>query len=138
MKKVMIISIIFLFVGLIANSGCIDNKVNSTWGEKKISMDAIKVANNTTAIRNEENSSRYYVTGYLENNNPYDALDIKIKITTYYSNGTIFAVNYTPYIKQKNIPANGNSYFYALFYDPNKEIARYEVKILEVESEYLT
>ncbi len=47
-KKFVIIIIFSLLVLVLANSGCIDNtRANSTWGEKKISMDAIKVSQKT-------------------------------------------------------------------------------------------
>ena len=128
---------IVLFIGIMFSSGCIDNtKANSTWGEKKISLDAMKVSDNTTGNRSETNSSRYYVYGYIDNNNPYEALNVKMKVTTYTSNGTVFAVNDTPYLKPSRIPANGESYFYARFSDPNKKIVRYDVKILDAKAEY--
>lgn len=138
MKKMSIISLLILLLILIISiSGCIDTtKKNNTWGEKKISLDAIKVSNNTTGNRSEQNDSIYYVYGYINNENPYEALNVKINVTTYYSNDTIFAVNNTPYVNPKSIPANGESYFYARFLDPEKKIARYDVQILDAKAEY--
>lgn len=138
-EKTLIIVYIIIIIALILISGCISNKkANETWGEKKISLDAIKISNNTTGNRSETNDSRYYVSGYIDNNNAYEALNVKINVTTYTSNGTVFAVNDTPYLKPENIPANGASYFYARFSDPDKKIARYEVKILDAKAEYWT
>ena len=123
-------------MGVLFNSGCIMNKTaNETWGEKKISLDAIKISN-STGNRSETNESRYYVSGYINNNNPYEALEMKMKVTTYTSNGSVFAVNDNPYLEPKNIPANGASYFYTSFSDPDKNITRYEVKILSAQGEY--
>jgi len=137
MNKITTILIFLLLTGIILNSGCIENtKANNTWGEKKISMDVIKVSNNTVGNRSENNDSIYYVSGYILNQNPYEALDPKITITTYYSNGTVFAVNNTPYLNPQNIPANGKSSFYARFEDPDKKIAKYDVKILSAKGEY--
>ncbi|NYB52810.1 MAG: hypothetical protein HVN35_09675 [Methanobacteriaceae archaeon] len=137
MEEIIPILLIFLITGLIFSSGCIEsNKANSTWGEKKISLDLINVANNTKGNRSERNESIYYVYGDINNNNPYDALNVKIKVTTYYSNGTVFAVNDTPYLDPKTIPAKGTSYFYAQFDDPEKKIARFEVKIIDAKGEY--
>jgi len=137
MNKITTILIFLLLTGIIINSGCIDNtKTNNTWGEKKISMDAIKVYNGTIGNRSENNDSIYYVSGYILNQNPYEALDPKIEVTTYYSNGTVFAVNDTPYLDPKSIPANGKSRLYARFNDPDKKIAKFEVKILSAKSEY--
>jgi len=137
MNKRTIVIIFLLTVGLIINTGCIENKVTNTWGEKNISIDALKVSDTTKGVRNERNDSIYYVYGNITNQNPYDAFKVKINITVYYSNGTIFAVNQTPYLNPKSIPAKGNSYFYARFVDPTKQIARYEVKILDAKAEYL-
>jgi hypothetical protein len=139
MEKLTVILILFLITGLVFSSGCISNtKANSTWGEKKISLDAITIANNTTGNRSQQNDSLYYVDGYIDNNNPYEALNVKVSVTTYYSNGTVFAVNDTPYMDQKDIPANGVTYFFAEFNDPNKKIARFDVKILSAKGEYGT
>ncbi len=129
--------ILFLFIGIVLGSGCIENtKANNTWGEKKISMDAIKIANNTTGNRSETNESIYYVSGYVINDNPYEALELKLRVTTYTSNGSVFAVNNKPFIRPKIIPANGASYFYARFLDPDKNITKYEVKILSAKGEF--
>jgi hypothetical protein len=139
MQKLLITILILLLLGIVSISGCIDNtKANSTWGEKKISLDAITISNNTTGNRSETNDSRYYVYGYMDNDNPYEALNVKINVTTYTSNGTVFAVNDTPYLNPVNIPGNGQSYFYARFSDPDKKIVRYDVKILDAKAEYWT
>ena len=136
MKKIIVIFIILFTAGLVFTSGCIDtNKTNNTWGEKKISMDAIKVSNSTVGNRSENNDSIYYVSGSILNQNTFEALDPKITVTTYYSNGTVFAVNDTPYLNPQNIPANGKSSFYARFDDPDKKIAKFEVKVLDAKGE---
>ncbi|MBI5459251.1 hypothetical protein [Methanobacterium sp.] len=135
-KKLSAIFIFSFILIILANSGCIDNtKANNTWGEKKISMDAIKVSN-SVGNRSENNDSLYYVSGSILNQNPFEALDTKITVTTYYSNDTVFAVNDTPYLNPQNIPANGKSSFYARFDDPDKKIAKFEVKILSAKGEY--
>ena len=134
---IIILVVVLILVCIISISGCIQNtKANNTWGEKKISLDAIKVSNNTVGNRSENNDSIYYVSGDILNQNPYEALDPKIHVTTYYANGTVFAVNDTPYLKPQNIPATGKSYFYARFEDPNKQIAKFEVKILSAKGQY--
>lgn len=135
-KKIMVL-IFLVLIGIILNSGCIENtKSNNTWGEKKISLDAIKITDNTTGTRSETNESRYYVYGYIENDNTYEALNPKIKVTTFYSNGTVFAVNETPYVDPKNLPVKGLSRFYAQFYDPDKEIYNFTVEIVDAKAEY--
>lgn len=137
MRKIAILILIGVLLCIVSSSGCIENtKANNTWGEKKISMDAIEVSNDTAGNHSEQNESVYYVSGYILNQNPYEALDPKIEVTTYYSNGTVFAVNDTPYLDPKNLPANGKSRLYARFDDPDKKIAKFEVKILSAKSEY--
>jgi len=136
-KKFVIIIIFSLLVLVLANSGCIDNtRANSTWGEKKISMDAIKVSQNTTGNRSETNKPIYYVYGDIENDNPFEAVNLKMKITTYNVNGTVFAVNTTPTIDPKNIPGKGSSFFYAFFHDPDQKIHNFTVEILSAKGEY--
>lgn len=136
--KLVTIIMFFLLIGTLLSSGCIENKkANETWGEKKISLDAINVSNNTVGDRSEQNDSVYYVMGNITNQNSYDAFNVKINVITYYSNGTVFAVNNTPYLYPNTIPAKGNSYFYARFVDPDKKIVRFEVKILDADAEYV-
>ncbi|WP_321422020.1 hypothetical protein [uncultured Methanobacterium sp.] len=139
MKKIIsILTILMLFICLMTISGCIENtKANNTWGEKKISLDAIKISNNTTGNHSETNESVYYVSGYIVNENPYEALNVKFKVISYDANGTVFAVNDTPYLDPKNIPEYSGSRFYARFSDPDKKIVRFDVKILSAKSEFV-
>jgi capsule polysaccharide export protein KpsE/RkpR len=137
MNKIIPILSISIILGVLLISGCIDNtKSNSTWGEKKLSLDTLKISNSTVGNRSEQNDSIYYVSGYISNKNSFEALNPKIQITTYYANGTVFAVNDTPYLDPQNIPGTGKSYFYARFEDPNKQISRFEVKILSAKGQY--
>lgn len=137
MEKITGLLLIFFVMGLVFTSGCIENtKANSTWGEKKISMDAIKVSQNTTGNYSETNESRYYVYGYIENDNPFEAFNLKMKITTYYDNGTVFAVNTTPIISPKTIPGKGSSFFYARFHDPHHNIHNFTVEISSAKGEF--
>lgn len=136
-RKISCIILISCILFAVACSGCIENtKSNNTWGEKKISMNAITISNNTVANRSVNNDSIYYVSGDITNQNSFEALDPKIEVTTYYSNGTVFAVNDKPYLKPQNIPAKGTSYFYARFVDPDKKIAKFDVKIISAKGEY--
>ena len=85
-------------------SGCTTKTAtNGTFGEKKLSLDAIKVSDNTTGNYSETNDTRYYVTGYIINGNPIDALNVKLKVTTYDSQNNIVAVNDTPYFRIQRI-----------------------------------
>lgn len=129
-KNITILFIFIITIGVIFSSGCANTtQANSTWGEKKIAPGSIKVSD-AVANRSIDNESVYYVRGNLKNQNSFDALDVKIKVITYDKNGTVFAVNETPYIDPKNIPAEGKSYFYARFNDPEKKIDRFEIQIL--------
>lgn len=131
------LTIFIVLVILVSVCGCIENtKANSTWGEKNILLDAIKISDNTTGNYSQINESRYYVYGYIINDNPIEAVNPKIKITTYHINGTVFAINDTPYIYPKNIPGKGSSYFYARFHDPDQLIYNFTVEILDAKGEY--
>jgi len=135
-NKIILITLIISMSGIVATSGCIDtSQTNNTWGEKKISLENIKVINNTY-YRRGENESNYYAYGWIKNDNPYDALEVKIKVTAYYSNGTIFAVNETPTLRPPNIPSKGESQFYAFFADPDQKIAKFDVKIVDAKAEF--
>lgn len=138
-KKISIGIIIFLLAGIaLSSSGCIEKNSNNTWGEKKISLDEIKVDNDTIGKQNERNNSIYYVEGNVTNFNQYDAFNLKIKITTYDPQGNVFLVNNTPYLDQKTIAAHGKLYFYAKFIDPEKKIVRFDVKVVDAKAEYGT
>jgi len=137
MRNITPFLIIILLISIIFSSACIENtKANNTWGEKKISIESISISNDTNGNHSEQNDSVYYVNGYLINKNPYEALNVKINVITYYSNGTIFAINNTPYLNPKNIPANGKSYLYARFEDPDNKIVRFDIKIIDAKGEY--
>jgi len=135
MNKKPIIIIIILFIVTI--SGCTSKTTtNGTFGEKTLSLDAIKVSDNTTGNYSESNDTRYYVSGYINNKNSIDALNVKLKVTTYDSQNNIVDVNDTPTLDPKNIPANGNSVFYARFSDPNKKIVRFSIEVVDAKSNY--
>lgn len=139
MQKIVPILLILLIVCIISSSGCLNtNKTNKTWGQKDISLDAIKVSNNITADYYESDNGTiyYYIEGYLQNTNLIDALDVKLKVTFYDSKGNVVAINSTPYLYPKNIPAKGNSSFYVEFPDPDKKIFTYKVEILSARAEY--
>ena len=131
--------IIFIVLTIIAGiSGCTTKTAtNGTWGEKKLSLDAITVSDNTTGNRSMTNDTRYYVSGYLINGNSIDALNVKVKVTTYDSQNNTVSVNDTPYLYPTDIPANGNSFFYARFSDPNKKIVNFKVEIIDAKSRFI-
>jgi|BioPla2DNA2_1021312.scaffolds.fasta_scaffold13275_7 capsule polysaccharide export protein KpsE/RkpR len=137
MCKIHVVFFFSMILIILITSGCINNaQTNNTWGEKKISIDAIKISQNTTGNRSETNESRYYVYGYIENDNPIEAFNLKMKITTFYENGTVFAVNTTPKIKPQTIPGKGSSFFYARFHDPHQNIHNFTVEISSAKGEF--
>jgi len=138
MSKQSVVIILLLLTFIMGISGCTEkNAVNGTFGEKKLSLDAIIVSNTTNGNYSETNDTLYYVTGDIINGNPTDALNVKLKVTTYDSQNNTVAVNETPYLDPKDVPANGNSYFYASFSDPEKKIVRFKVEILDAKSKLL-
>ena len=110
MFKQSIIVILLLLTAIVAISGCTTKTAtNGTFGEKVISKDSILISNNTTAdydiYENYNNGIEYYyIEGYLENNNPYDAFHVKLNATAYDANGNVFATNDSAYLNPTTIP----------------------------------
>lgn len=145
-NKKILIPIIFVAALMLAATGAIflagmsgfaiNTTSNSTWGEKQISIDAINVLNNSTEDIYEYNGTTYsYLKGYVKNNNEYDAFNVKMNSTAYDESDNIVATNDTVYLKFKNIPAGGESYFYVIYPDPEKKITRIEVNVIGAKSE---
>lgn len=135
MNKKLVTIIIILFAVII--SGCTTKTANNgTFGEKKISIDNIKVSNNTTSYYSGSNDTNFFVEGYIINENVNDAFNVKIKIITFDAQNNIVGINDTPYMKLKNIPSNESSYFIARFFDPDKKIVRFQVEVIDAKSEF--
>lgn len=132
MLKQNVIVILLLLTAIIAISGCTTKTAeNGTFGEKNISLNAISLANNATNGTYSYNGTEYYyVEGYLVNQNPNDAFDVKVNTTAYDSKGNVIATNNSAYINPANIPADSNSYIYIEFKDPNQKIVRYNVQVV--------
>lgn len=131
-----LIIIIILSIIVAGISGCTSKiATNGTFGEKKVSIDSIVMSNNTTAGYIDHNGTEfYYIQGYVENHNPNDAFHVIIETIVYDKNGNIIATNSSPYLEPVNIPANGYSFFYVSFKDPNQVISRYEIKVTDAKS----
>lgn len=138
MFKEYLLVILILLTIIAGISGCTTKTAtNGTFGEKKLSLDAVTVSENTTGNRSETNDTRYYVSGYLINGNEIDALNVKLMVTTFDAQNNTVAVNDTPYFEPKDIPANGNSRFYARFSDPDKRIVYFKVEIVDAKSKLI-
>ena len=145
-NKKILIPIIFVAALMLAATGAVflaglsgfavNTTANSTWGEKQISVGAINVLNNSTMDTYEHNGTTYsYLEGYVQNNNKYDAFDVEMNATAYDKYGNVFANNSTVHIKTKNIPAEGETFFYVIFPDPDKKITRIEVNVVDATAE---
>jgi len=132
-KKILIVLIILFIVGI---SGCtVKEAGNGTFGEKTISLESIKVLNNTTTDYYEYNGTNYsYIIGTVQNHNKYDAFKVKMKAIAYDENGEIVATNNTVYLEPKNIPASGQSLFYFRFVDQNRTITEYDVELVDAKA----
>lgn len=132
--------IIILFIIIVAISGCTTKTAtNGTFGEKTVSISSIYLSNNTTSdlYNNTDTGLQYYyISGYLVNNNSYDALNVKIVSTAYDENGNVVATNDSAYLNPTSLPAKGVSEFYVDFPDNNSNIVKYEVKILSASGTY--
>lgn len=136
MTKKFRIVIFILLVITVSISGCTTkDAANGTFGERTISLNKFEISD-INADLYEYDTTYYYVEGNITNKNDIDAIDLKMEATAYDENGTIVDVNKSPYIDPKVVPALGVSYFYFDFYDPDKRIARSEVKIISAKSKY--
>ena len=146
-NKKILIPIIFVAALMLAATGAVllagisgfavNTTASTTWGEKQISIGAINVLNNSTMDTYEYNSTSYtYLEGYVQNNNQYEAFNVKMNATAYDEHGNVFAINNSVHIKSKNIPAGGETLFYVIFPDPNKKITRIEVNVVDAKAEF--
>lgn len=127
-----------LFAISVSISGCTTTKnaTNGTFGEKTISLSNITIVNNVTDEHEEyEGVNYYYIYGFVKNKNKYDAFNLKMKVTVFDAENNIIAVNDTPYLNPKVIPAGGESEFYFEFEDPDNKIVRYELQIISADAE---
>jgi hypothetical protein len=126
-----------LFLVVVSISGCTTKEAaNGTFGEKIVSINNITIVNNVTGEHDEFNGTNYYyITGYVKNNNKYDAFHLKIKATTFDADGNIVAVDDAVYLDPKVVPGKGESFFGFRFVDNNYRIARYELQLISVDTE---
>lgn len=133
MLKKSILIVLLLLSAVVAVSGCTNKTApNGTFGQRNLSIDQISLSNNTTAgVDNFYGDQYYYVKGYLINNNPYDAFNVKVNATAYDAEGNIVSTNNSAYINPPNISADDLSFFYVEFLDNDNKIARAEVKVVD-------
>ncbi|MCE7698063.1 MAG: FxLYD domain-containing protein [Methanobacterium paludis] len=125
------ILILLMVIVLVGVSGCTEKKAtNGTWGEKPaVTTDSLHLVNITAKHYGYNGTTYYYVKGYIQNTAENDATNVNVITTAYDALGKVFANNDTAYIKPTNIPATGQSVFYAIFEDPDNEIANYTVQV---------
>lgn len=136
-KNPILIVLIFLMV-IVSTSGCTTTKnaTNGTFGEKTVTINNITIVNNITAENLEYNGTKYYIIkGYLKNNNKFDAFNLKMKATVFDAEGNVVAVNNTPYLNPKVLPAEDVSLFSFVFIDNDNRIVRYELQLISVDAE---
>lgn len=128
-KKYFIVIIFIIVVGV---SGCTTKTAtNGTFGEKVISTSLISLSNNSTVGTQSYNGTNYYyVKGYLQNNNTYDAFNVNVISTAYDASGNVVATNVSAYLNPTSIPSKGVSEFYVDFPDNNNNIVSDKVKVV--------
>ncbi len=137
MKKSLILLV--LLIVTVSISGCTTKQAtNGTFGERNISLNSITVLGNATAEHRENydnNGTTYYILqGYVQNNNPYEAFNVKLQATVYDANNETINQTKDVYIDPKNIPSKGLSSFNVVFKDPNSDIVRYEIKVISADA----
>ncbi|MGB9937081.1 MAG: FxLYD domain-containing protein [Methanobacterium sp.] len=123
--------IILLIISLVGISGCtIKQTTNETFGEKKpVGAESLFVLNSTGDHYDRNNTTTYYVWGYIGNNAGEEARNINITVQTFDASGKLFGTNSTTSLRPKNIPPEGSSYFYVGFNDTKKLIKNYKINI---------
>jgi len=136
-NKSLIIIVIILFAVIVSISGCTTkNATNGTFGEKTISLNKLEIIDSNAENIDYEDRTYYYIEGNITNKNDIDALDLKMEATAFDENGMVVDINKNPYLDPKVVPSLGVSYFYFEFYDPDKRIVRYEIKVISAEDRY--
>lgn len=136
MVKKYAIFILLILVVIISISGCTTrNATNGTFGERTISLDAIEILNSTSEHYEYNGTNYFYIEGYLQNNNKYDAFNIKMKVIAYDKDGNIVVTNDSVYLEPKNIQGGGQTYFSFEFIDQDQIIERYEIQLIDAKAE---
>jgi hypothetical protein len=131
-------AVLLLFAVIVSVSGCTSKTApNGTFGEKTVSLSNITIVNNVTNSTYQYNGTNYYyIDGFVKNNNPYDAFDLKMKATIYDANNSVIAVNDNPYYYNNGpVPAGGEMEFEFEFVDPNNQIDHYSLQLLNVSAQ---
>ncbi len=129
MSKLIIILLIIL--AAVSISGCtMDTTAEKTFGEKDPATSEDLYLVNATGEHYDRNGTMYYfVWGYVGNRAPVPAPNVEITAQFYSENGTLIGTNTTTPYRPKNIPEEGESYFYAGFRDPDQKIASYKLNL---------
>lgn len=137
MQKLAALIIMCLLACVLCTSGCIKTTpTNNTFGEKEISLDALKVINTTTGNYSYEGTNYYYLEGYIKNNDPIDAINVQMTSKFYSANGSVLATNKTVFLNPKIIPAHSESYFYFEIMEPEEMIVNYKIEVISAKAEY--
>ncbi|MEN6553730.1 MAG: hypothetical protein ABFC34_12705 [Methanobacterium sp.] len=140
MKFKYIFTILLFIIILTGISGCIDSNSNkTTFGEKKISLESIYLVYNesTGEYVESNNGTMYYsIKGKLYNNNPYDALNVKLKTVFYDSKGNKVAETDNAKISPPSISAHDYSRVYVTIPDQDMKIVRYEINATYAKAQY--
>ena len=136
---IFVVALMLTAAGIVLLAGmsgfAINTTANSTFGEKKISIDAINVLNNSTMDTYEYNGTQYsYLEGYVRNNNKFDAFNVKMNATAYDEYSDVVATNDSIYLQSKNIPGEGETLFYVDFPDTDNKIVRIEVDVVDAKA----
>ncbi len=129
MDKKIIIIILILFTVTI--SGCtFKTESDGTFGQKpNATINDLYIVNSTGDHYDRNNTTIYYVWGYVGNKAGNQAPNVQITVKFYSENGTLIGTNTTSPNKPKIIPPEGQSYYYAGFKDPNKTINNYTISL---------
>ena len=127
-KKILIILLI-LFTTTI--SGCtFKSEADQTFGQKPpATTNDLYVVNDTGDHYDRDNTTFYFVWGYVGNKAGNEASNVLITAKFYSENGTLIGTNSTAPYRPKNIPPEGQAYYFVGFKDPDRLITKYELSL---------
>lgn len=138
--KKIVIPITFTIVLILAITGivltaqmsglAVNTTANSTFGEKPPATTSdLYIVNSTGDHFDRNGTSYYYVWGYVGNKAQLGASNVQITAKVFDEYNNSIAVNSTSPYRPEVIPAEGESYYYLGFEDPERKIVRYELNV---------
>ncbi len=125
------IIVIMLILSVVLISGCtFKTESDQTFGQKpNATLQDLYIVNSTGDHYDRNNTTFYFVWGYVGNKAGNPASDVEITAKFYDASGKFVGTNTTTPYRPKIIPPEGQAYYYISFNDPHKIITKYELSL---------